>query len=83
MLGYTPDFSRPPGDHGEHILRLDRECGEIWRARRGWNELPELEPLIPTADEWAEQIDYPIRTAGADHVAIGLDISGRSQWRAE
>ena len=31
------------------------EFGEHWRARGRWKELPELEPLIPTADEWAEQ----------------------------
>ena len=76
MLGYKPDFPRPPGDHGEYIQRFDREFGEIWRARSGWKELPELEPLIPTADEWAEQIEYAIKTVGADHVAIGLDMAG-------
>ena len=35
-----------------------------------------LEPLIPTADEYAEQIDYVIKLVGADHVAIGLDMAG-------
>ena len=34
---------------------------------------------MPTADEWAEQVDYVIKTVGADHVAIGLDmVGGRS-----
>jgi membrane dipeptidase len=32
--------------------------------------------LIPTADEYAEQVDYVIRTVGVDHVAIGLDMAG-------
>ncbi len=35
MLGYKPDFPRPPGDHGEYIQRFDREFGEIWRPRSG------------------------------------------------
>lgn len=39
-------------------------------------ELPELEPLVPTADEWAEQVDHVTKTVGADHVAIGLDMAG-------
>jgi len=76
MLGYQPAFPRQPGDHGEYIERFDKEFGETWRARGAWKEIPELEPLIPTADEWAEQVDYVIKTVGADHVAIGLDMAG-------
>ena len=34
---------------------------------------------LPTAEEWAEQVDYVIKTVGADHVALGLDlVAGRS-----
>ena len=55
---------------------FDKEFGDTWRARGGWKELPELEPLIPTADEYAEQLDYVIKLVGADHVAIGLDMAG-------
>ena len=33
-------------------------------------------PLIPTADEWAQHVDYVIKLVGADHVAIGLDMAG-------
>ncbi len=44
-----------------------------------WKELPEAANVMPTADEWAVQVDYVIKTVGADHVAIGLDmIGGRS-----
>ena len=32
--------------------------------------------LIPTADEWAEHVDYVIKTVGVDHVGIGLDMAG-------
>ena len=76
MLGYQPGFPRPPGDHGEYIERFDREFAERWRAAGNWKELPELVPLIPTADEWAEHVAYVIKLVGADHVAIGLDMAG-------
>jgi len=55
---------------------FDREFGNAWRARGGWTELPELEPLIPTADECAAHVDHAIKLVGADHVGIGLDIAG-------
>jgi membrane dipeptidase len=75
-VGYQPDCPRPPGDHGEYIARFDKEFAERWRATGNWKELPELVPLIPTADEWAEHVDYVIKLVGADHVAIGLDMAG-------
>jgi membrane dipeptidase len=55
---------------------LTRTLGLLTATRSNWKELPELAPLIPTADEWAEQGDYVIKTVGADHVAIGLDMVG-------
>jgi membrane dipeptidase len=76
MVGYRPDFPRPPGDHGEYIARFDKEFAERWKAIAGWKEIPDLVPLIPTADEWAEHVDYVIKLVGADHVAIGLDMAG-------
>jgi membrane dipeptidase len=76
MLGYQPSQPRLAGDHGEYIEMFDREFGHAWTARGGWKEIPELEPLIPTADEWAEHVDYVIKTVGADHVGIGLDMAG-------
>ena len=45
------------------------------RAATGKN-CPRSSRLIPTADEYAEQIDYAIKLVGADHVAIGLDMAG-------
>lgn len=39
---------------------------------------------LPTADEWAEHVDYVIKLVGADHVAIGLDVvAGRSSVPAD
>jgi membrane dipeptidase len=79
MVGYAPQFDRPHGDHGEYIARMDQEFAERWRALGQWKEDPGAEAVLPTADEWAEQVDYVIRTVGADHVAIGLDmVGGRS-----
>jgi membrane dipeptidase len=76
MVGYQPSFTRAPGDHGEYIARFDREFEERWRALAAWKENPEAVPFIPTADEWAEHVDYVIKTVGPDHVAIGLDMAG-------
>jgi membrane dipeptidase len=74
-----PSAPRPPGDRGEYIARFDEEFRQRWRDLIAWQEKPEAESLIPTADEWAAQVDYVIRTVGADHVAIGLDmVGGRS-----
>ena len=79
MVGYMPSAPRPPGDRGEYIARFDEEFRQRWRDLVAWQEKPEAESLIPTADEWAAQVDYVIRTVGADHVAIGLDmVGGRS-----
>lgn len=79
MVGYQPSFTRPPGDHGEFIARMDKEFRERWLALTKWKEDPSAIPFLPTADEWAEHVDYVIKLVGADHVAIGLDmVAGRS-----
>jgi membrane dipeptidase len=79
MLGYQPSFARTPGDHGEFIARMDEESRERWRALGEWKEDPQAVSAVPSADEWAEQVEYVIKTVGADHVAIGLDmVGGRS-----
>jgi membrane dipeptidase len=58
---------------------MDEGFRARWRELGEWKELPEAEPLVPTADEWAEQVDYVIRLVGADHVGLGLDaVAGRS-----
>lgn len=79
MVGFVPSAQRPPGDHGEYAARFDEEFRQRWREMTDWKELPEAANALPTADEWAVQVDYVIKTVGADHVAIGLDmIGGRS-----
>lgn len=79
MVGHKPTMARAPGDHGEYIQHMDEGFRERWLALGRWREDPQLQALVPTADEWAEQVDYVIKTVGADHVAIGLDmVGGRS-----
>jgi len=79
MVGYQPSAPRPPGDRGEYIARMDEGFRERWRALGEWKEMPEAEALVPTADEWAEQVDHVIKLVGADHVGLGLDaVAGRS-----
>lgn len=77
MVRWDSPWTRTARDHGEFGARLDAEI----RARHvaafaPWTEDPEAVPLIPTADEWAEQVDYVIKMVGADHVGIGLDLVG-------
>lgn len=77
MVRWDSLWTRTARDHGEFGVRLDAEI----RARHvaafaPWTEDPEAVPLIPTADEWAEQVDYVIKMVGADHVGIGLDLVG-------
>ncbi len=40
MVGYTPQFDRPHGDHGEYIARMDQEFSERWNALGQWKEDP-------------------------------------------
>jgi membrane dipeptidase len=84
MVGYQPSFTRPPGDHGEFIERMDREFRERWLAMSDWKEDPSAMSSLPTIDDWAEHVDYVIRLVGADHVAVGLDmVAGRSSVPAD
>ena len=79
MVGYQPAAPRPPGDRGEWIASMDEGFRQRWKALGEWKELPEAEAAVPSAEEWAEQVDYVIRTVGADHVGLGLDaVAGRS-----
>jgi membrane dipeptidase len=84
MVGYQPSFTRAAGDHGEFIERMDKEFRERWMALTEWKEDPSAAPFLPTAEEWAEHVDYVIKLVGADHVAIGLDmVAGRSSVPAD
>jgi membrane dipeptidase len=77
-------FSRPSLDHtpdsdnwGSYIEKFDAQTRTNWReVFRPFQDHPEAVPLVPTADEWAEQVDYVIKLIGADHVGIGLDMFG-------
>jgi membrane dipeptidase len=84
MLGYQPSFTRPPGDHGEFIARMDSEFREKWRELAEWKEDPSAASSLPTVDEYVAHIDYVIKLVGADHVAIGLDmVNGRTSIPAD
>ena len=79
MVGYMPNFTRTPGDRGEYIAKFDEEFRARWKELGEWKELPEAEAAMPTADEWAAQVDHVIKLVGADHVGLGLDaVAGRS-----
>jgi membrane dipeptidase len=79
MVGFAPSAPRTPGDHSEYIAKFDQEFAERWKALDTWREDPGAATVMPTSDEWAEQVDYVIKTVGPDHVGIGLDlVAGRS-----
>ena len=76
MVGHKPSVPRAPGDHGEYIAKMDEEFRQKWMARLQWEDDASALAAVPSADEWAEQVDYVIKTVGPDHVAIGLDMAG-------
>lgn len=79
MVGFQPSAPRVAGDRGDYIAKMDTEFAERWQALDAWREDPAAAAVLPTADEWAEQVDYVIKTVGADHVGLGLDlVAGRS-----
>lgn len=82
MLSYHPSVTRPPGDHGEFIARMDSEFREKWKELAEWKEDPSA--VLPTVDEYVAHIEYVIKLVGADHVAIGLDmVNGRTSIPAD
>ena len=77
MVGFAPSAPRPPGDRGDYIAKMDEEFADRWKGLDAWREDPGA--ALPTAEEWAEQVDYVIKTVGVDHVGLGLDlVAGRS-----
>jgi membrane dipeptidase len=77
MVGFAPSAPRSPGDRGEYIAQMDAEFKRRWQGLDAWREDPGA--ALPTEAEWAEQVDYVIKTVGADHVGLGLDlVAGRS-----
>ena len=71
--------------HGFGSVRdVNQDTEPEWRALGEWKERPGAEAVMPLAQEWAEQVDYVIKTVGAEHVAIGLDlVGGRSAIPSE
>ena len=81
LVRYNSTLFRPARDHGEFGLQLDAENRDHHMAAFAspWEDDAEAAALIPTPDDWAAQVDHVIRTVGADHVGIGLDlVPGRS-----
>jgi len=79
MVGFQPSQPRSPGDRGDYIGKMDEEFRQRWKELDAWREDPGAGDALPTVDDWAEQVDYVIKTVGADHVGIGLDlVAGRS-----
>ena len=74
MLGYQPASRACPATTAS-ISRCSTGSSARPGGARGGRS-PGIEPLIPTADEWAEHVDYVIKLVGADHVGIGLDMAG-------
>jgi len=79
MVGYRPSFSRTPDEsnYGDFIARFDQES----RDRTAAVFVPYVDPpdaaaAVPTADEWAQQVDHVIHLAGPEHVGIGPDMFG-------
>lgn len=79
LVRYRPSFQHnaDTDNWGSFIAQFDADTRSNWlEVFRPFQEDPEAEPLVPTPDEWAEQVDYVIRLVGADHVGIGLDMFG-------
>lgn len=76
LLAHKPSAPREPGDRGEFIAAFDEDMQRLWQDIARWREFREAGPFLPTADEWAAHVDHVIRLVGADHVAIGLDMTG-------
>ena len=63
MVGFAPSAPRPPGDRGDYIAKVDEEFADRWKGLQAWREDPGA--ALPTAEEWAERVDYVIKTVGA------------------
>jgi membrane dipeptidase len=77
MTGYSPATPRPAGDYGDWAAKMDVEAGQRYRAVfEVWKDDPEAEAVAATPDDWAAQVAHVVKTVGADHVGIGLDMFG-------
>ena len=77
LVDFASPLMRRALDHGEVGSWLDNEM----RARhlgvnKLWTDDPETVALVPTPDEWGNHVAHVIKVVGAEHVGIGLDLSG-------
>lgn len=70
----------PDQDYGAYIDAADTKIRGLWRAAysQTWQDDPEGEALVPTADEWADHVQHAIAIAGPASVGIGLDAGPTS-----
>ena len=70
----------PDRDYGVYIDAADSKIRELWRGAyaQTWQDDPEGEALVPTADEWADHVQHAIAIAGPANVGIGLDAGPTS-----
>jgi len=79
LVGYRPSFTHNADidNWGAYIARFDAETRANWLAVfKPFVDDPVAATLVPTADEWAEHVNYVIKLVGPDHVGIGLDMFG-------
>lgn len=77
MAEFTAPLMRGALDHGEFGVWLDNEMrARHLSAFKLWTDEPETVPLVPTPDEWGDHVTHVIKVVGADHVGIGLDLTG-------
>jgi len=79
MVQYRPSFKRSPdqSNYGDFIDRFDQESHDNTAAVFvPYVDPPDAAAVVPTPDEWAQQVDHVIRLVGPEHVGIGLDMFG-------
>jgi membrane dipeptidase len=74
-------------DYGQYIAMLDARSRDNWRRTfmRPWRELQQ-EVLnaggpLPTAEDWADHVEYAIKLVGDDYIGIGTDMQAGPNMR--
>jgi membrane dipeptidase len=76
MVSFDSPLMRAPLNHGEYGDWLDEQMRAAYQKTFvDKPHAPGLDELIPTPDEWAAHVAHAIRTVGAEHVGIGLDLA--------
>jgi membrane dipeptidase len=79
MVRYRPAFPRSPDEsnYGDFIARVDQESRALTQTVFvPYVDPPDAAAVVPTPDEWAQQVDHVINLVGPEHVGIGLDMFG-------